>query len=270
MKMIHLFGYFMEREKNQEDTILAEIVRQTFADYICGKSLKEKADELTKARVEYEPGKCEWNKNRIHRMLTDRRYLGTGLYPPIVDKETFEKVQHIMAERNTQKNCKRETIFSTTIVPLVCGKCSYPTKRSHDSRKKNKIRFHCQNPDCKESYPVTDEQLWKRVWEQFQVLKVPKCLTAEEENHEIERLTNEIEQEMQYDSADFDSISKKIYRCAALKYRVNAPQMTESMDFSQMKPYSPIFIRELQRRVLAVRLYHNGEIELVPRFGKEG
>lgn len=138
--MIILFGYIMENGKNSIKNSDADIVRKSFTDYINSTSLKAKAEELTEDQIKYAPGKYDWNKNRVQRMLTDKRYLGTEQYPPIIDRETFDAVQKIMAERNTQKNCKREKIFSSSVVPLLCGKCGQPTERKYDHRWKNKTK----------------------------------------------------------------------------------------------------------------------------------
>ncbi len=128
------FGYIMQNGKIIVCKEQAAIYRQAVAGYISGVSLKNKADELTEKKVEYAAGKYMWNKNRVRRMLTDSIYLGTDTYPPLIDKETFDKVQEIMQSRNTQKGCAREKIFSSAVIPILCGKCGLPTKRRFDAR----------------------------------------------------------------------------------------------------------------------------------------
>lgn len=122
-----------------------------FREYIQGTSLKAKAEELSEDKIEYAPGKYTWNKNRVQRILTDQRYLGTDQYPPIIEESTFQEVQQIMAERNTQKGCNRQEVFSSSVIPILCGKCGHPVIRRYDARWKNTTKHYCTNPTAKRS-----------------------------------------------------------------------------------------------------------------------
>ena len=85
-------------------------------------------------------------------------------YPAIVDKETFDKVQEIMKSRNTQKNLNRQEVFSSTIIPIKCGKCGCDTVRRYEPRTKvPKIMHTCTNPECKSQYRITDDELREKI-----------------------------------------------------------------------------------------------------------
>ena len=147
--MIIPFGYTMENGRIEINRQQTETLRGIFREYIQGTSLKAKAEELSEDKIEYAPGKYTWNKNRVQRILTDQRYLGTDQYPSIIDESTFQEVQQIMAERNTQKGCNRQEVFSSSVIPILCGKCGHPVIRRYDARWKNTTKHYCTNPDCK-------------------------------------------------------------------------------------------------------------------------
>jgi hypothetical protein len=75
------YGYRIENGKAVVDETVAEQVKELYAGYLAGLSLKSAAE---KARI-----------NCYHatagKMLQNKHYLGDEFYPPIVDAETFEK-----------------------------------------------------------------------------------------------------------------------------------------------------------------------------------
>lgn len=256
------FGYMM---KNGE-TVLCEVqiavYRQATSDYIAGVSLKSKADELTEQKVEYAPGKYNWNKNRVQRMLTDPTYLGTETHPPIIDRETFDKVQEIMQSRNTQKGHQREKVFSSSVVPILCGKCGSSTNRRYDARWANNTVHICSNHECKATYAIGDETLWELVRIKIVAASEHEVEPSESIMTAIRRLTNEIKHDLQGLDVDADTLKNKIFECAALQYTALHMKRRESVDFTKMKPHSPVLIREIKKRVSAVMLDGTEEIRL--------
>lgn len=267
--MIIPLGYIMENGKFSVEANNAEIVRRIYADYISGTSLKVIAGQLVAGNVEYAPGKMEWNKNRIHRILTDKRYLGTEQYPGIVELEIFEAAQRTMAERNTQKDCKRQEIFSSSVVPIFCGRCGHLTKRRYDNRRKNTTRHYCQNPECPAVYAIPDERLWEMVLCALSEGETEAVKPLADLRPDIMRLNNEIEREMRSSDIDGEALQRKIYECAALQYQSVATATMESMDATKVIPYSPFFIQEVKRRVSAVELTDDDHIRLKLTAGKE-
>ena len=98
----------------------ADILRQIFADYIGGAFLKAIADRLTADKVEYLPGEYGWNKNRIKRIIEDKRYMGTEIYASIIDEDTFNRVQELREGRRRNTATGRESLFSGL---LYCADC---------------------------------------------------------------------------------------------------------------------------------------------------
>ena len=67
------------------------IVKQIFADYIGGENLKSIADSLMNRKIEYLPAETGWNKNRIKRIIEDKRYIGDNIYPNIIQEEILNR-----------------------------------------------------------------------------------------------------------------------------------------------------------------------------------
>lgn len=94
------FGYCMVNGKYALNAPEADAVREIFADYIGGKSLKTIATEM---QIPYNMGKAVWNKNMVCRVLENQKYIGENGYPQIITIEDFEQASRIKVERNTYR-----------------------------------------------------------------------------------------------------------------------------------------------------------------------
>ena len=82
------FGYRMEFGKVVADPDEARWVVYIYEQYILGESFKSLSDTLCGTGIRYDTDK-PWNKNMVARILQDRRYIGGGEYPKIIDDCTF-------------------------------------------------------------------------------------------------------------------------------------------------------------------------------------
>lgn len=212
------YGYEMKNGKYIPVKDEAEIIVTIFADYISGKSLKTIADELTENSVEYLPDKSIWNKNRVSRMLCDNRYLGTELYPQIIDEEIFSSAQKTKGSRNTQKECARETIISSAVVPILCGECGYKLRRINDKRYSFQQKRICDN--CKSVYRISDQCFAEMI---TNLLKSYEKLEPETESDdmEIKRLEKELSRNIVNPEFTNDRLRKMVYSLASVKYSHN-------------------------------------------------
>lgn len=101
------FGYCMVNGKYALNAPEAEAVRNIFAEYIGGKSLKNIAAEM---QIPYNSGKTIWNKNMVCRVLENTKYIGENGYPKIISNEDFEKASRIKSERNTYRKPATQAI----------------------------------------------------------------------------------------------------------------------------------------------------------------
>lgn len=83
------YGYVIRDGAAYIDEEQAEKVRKLFAGYISGLALQPAAE---KAGLYLYHGS-------VGRMLRNKRYLGDGYYPPIIDTETFNKAEEIRISR---------------------------------------------------------------------------------------------------------------------------------------------------------------------------
>lgn len=84
------FGYRMELGKVVIDPNEARWVVYIYEQYIQGESFKSLSDTLCGTGIRYDADKT-WNKNMVARILQDRRYIGGGEYPKIIDDCTFHR-----------------------------------------------------------------------------------------------------------------------------------------------------------------------------------
>ena len=82
------FGYRMNFGKVAIDPDEARWVVYIYEQYIQGESFKSLSDTLCGTGIHYDADK-PWNKNMVARILQDRRYIGDGEYPKIMDDCTF-------------------------------------------------------------------------------------------------------------------------------------------------------------------------------------
>lgn len=90
------FGYCIRGGEYAVNEQEADAIRQIFARYIGGDSLKTIAAKMT---VPYNACKPVWNKNMVSRVLENRRYLGENGYPTIISQEDFDTANQIKATR---------------------------------------------------------------------------------------------------------------------------------------------------------------------------
>jgi len=125
-------GYYVDEERRFHiDPEGAAVVREIFEMYASGKTVAEITKYLNAKQVKTSQGK-EFNKNSLHRLLRNKRYIGYYIYkdtetaggmPRIIEDELFERVQHIL-DRNKKAPARsrgREEYLLTT--KLFCGYC---------------------------------------------------------------------------------------------------------------------------------------------------
>lgn len=213
------FGYDVidgEIKRNPSETV---VVQQIFEDYIYGKSLKTIANELKYQRVEYLPGQYGWNKNRVSRILEDRRYLGTENIPEIITEEQFRNAAANRSIQNTQKDYHKDEVITAAVVPIVCGRCGGPAKRLNVKTSTYYQKHVCTIPGCMHEYLITDKRLNEMILALLLTadIQVPAQSTT---SMEIRRMEKEIERQLESPDADTQALRGMILDVAAEKYRL--------------------------------------------------
>ena len=92
------FGYQIYSGRITVNDSEADIVKYIFRAYIGGASFNDIKSNLLNRPVAYAVDKA-WNKNMIARILGDRRYVGTNVYPPILPRKEFEVAESIRTSK---------------------------------------------------------------------------------------------------------------------------------------------------------------------------
>ena len=87
------YGYKVDSGKVTPFDKEVIVIHRIFDEYIKGKGLKDIADELTTENIPIMEDMAVWSKNRIKRIITDKRYIGSDSYPSIFNDEVFVLAQ---------------------------------------------------------------------------------------------------------------------------------------------------------------------------------
>ncbi len=128
-----LLGYAVDADKKYViDPKYAPTVRLIFDLYANGKTMTEIITELNDRGLRTQRGN-PFTKNSLHRMIKNKKYIGTYEYngevsienavPAIIDKEIFYKVQELLAYNQKAAAHKKAKVDYLLVERLFCGKC---------------------------------------------------------------------------------------------------------------------------------------------------
>lgn len=259
------YGYEMQNGVIIISAKEADTVKRIFREYLNGDNLKIIAERLTEKQVEFLPGEYGWNKNRIKRMIEDKRYIGDNFYPAIVDEDVFKRAN---AEKNNRRT-NAEPIITTEKKILVhkvqCANCENKLFHNTNSKLKNSELWYCKTKDCKFSVYMTVAELEHEITEILNLLiSTPKFTEYEETDIQTEpsleiiRMENEIERQLESIDFDKNEIQNMILQCAAKKYDEckSVRHITERLkaDFEQSSPLSAFNAELFDRTVTAITI----------------
>lgn len=198
----------------------AVIVQSIFEGYKSGLSYQTIADDLRARKVNYLENRYDWNKNRVKRILENKKYIGMSQMPRLIEEELFNEVQELIQNKTSSY---RETPFEVIILRklLFCDVCKRPLSRyiTH-----NRDVWKCENPECRVSVP-------KRVLEKA-LLTVQSKITNEHDNlkpvvsdhssikvdENIVALKESLKSEMNKSNLDEEKIKELIFESAKTVY----------------------------------------------------
>ena len=263
------FGYHYQNGVLVVHPQESQTVRAVFAAYINGEPLSKIAAHLTAKLVEYLPGRWQWDKARVKRILDNTKYIGEGDFPPIIKERDFQMAHQKKENANTNRQPVDEDVklFKRFV---HCHHCGDLMVRRMDSRFEKPVIWKC--PVCGYFLPLQDEEFKRRVF-LLQKKLVEKPLLAEKKEEEIptpslevRRLTNEIYRKLDSGNFSEDELVTLALQCAAENYdtitsvRHIADRLTATL--LHARPLSA-FDRELfQRTVSEIHLTRKGEILL--------
>ena len=196
------------------DPEAAAVVREIYERYASGETVAEITKDLNARQIKTAHGK-EFNKNSLHRILRNKRYIGVYLYkdmeipggmPRIIEDELFERVQHIL-NKNKQApgrtRGKEEYLLTTK---LFCGYCrEMMTGYGGTSRNKNAYHYYsCKNSRKK----LCDKKIVQKEKIEDRVVSVCRKLLTDEN---IEKISKSVADACQ---ADYDGSGVKRIKTA--------------------------------------------------------
>ena len=244
-------------------------MQAVFAAYLSGEPLSKIAAHLTAKLVEYLPGRWQWDKARVKRILDNTKYIGEGDFPPILKERDFQMAHRKKESANTNRQPMDEDIklFKSLV---HCHHCSGLMVRRMDSRFEKPVTWKC--PVCGYFLPLQDEEFKQRVF-LLQKRLIDNPLLAEKEEAgipvpslEVRRLTNELYRKLDSGNFSEDELVNLALECAVKNYDTitSARHITDRLTATLLHAGSlSTFDRELfERTVSEIHLTRKGKILL--------
>ena len=247
----------------------SQTVQAVFAAYLSGEPLSKIAAHLTAKLVEYLPGRWQWDKARVKRILDNTKYIGEGDFPPIIKERDFQMAHRRKESTNINRQPVDEDIKLFKCL-VHCHHCSGLMVRRMDSRFEKPVIWKC--PQCGYFLPLPDEEFKQRVF-LLQKKLVEKPLLAEKEEEElpvpsleVRRLTNELYRKLDSGNFSEDELVNLALQCAAKNYdAITSARHTTDRLTATLIHAGPLsdFDRELfERTVSEIHLTRKGKILL--------
>ena len=262
------FGYYYQNGVLVVHPQESQTVRAVFAAYLSGEPLSKIAAHLTAKLVEYLPGRWQWDKARVKRILDNTKYIGNGEYPPIIKEKDFQMAHQQKESANTNRQPVDEDVKLFKGL-THCHHCGAPMVRRMDSRMAHPVTWKC--PACDYFLPLPDEEFKHRVFLLQQRLVAKPLLTEKEEeipvtSMEARRLTNEIFRKLDSGVYSEDELVNLALQCAAKNYEAisSARHITERLTATLLHagPLSAFDRTLFETTISEIHLTRKGEILL--------
>ena len=270
------FGYEMQNGIIQINDTEMQTVIWIFTEYLNGKNMKNIAESLAARKIEYLPDTYAWNKNRIKRMIEDRRYTGSEIYPQIISQNIFRQANTAKENRRTTKNYIVDSSNKPFVYTVKCACCGTAMIHRTDRRAKKSEQWHCSSEKCGARIYMKIEELKKLVTDLINEI-IANLALAEQEIEETEMpseiriMESEINRMIEQSDLNKDEIQNRILECAAKKYEycTDKAHITERLkaDFEKTSPLSDFSMDIFIKTVSAVMVDTNAQISIVLKNG---
>lgn len=265
-----LYGYQVEDGKTKIKTDEAEIVKEVFSLYISGKTLDTIASFLNSRNVAYFQDEVRWNKNIINRMIENKKYMGTDIYPTIISSTTFQQAEKV----KSQKSCKQKK-QSAEVELLrkicVCGECGNRFKRVNTWGTREK--WLC-SAGCSCSTYIDDAYLINEVTRIFNsAIENPDTLRASPTSYykpkkEVISQENELLHLYEQPNTSFSVAAKSIFALASARFdccHYDKGEVSDELirNVSQLSTLKKMDEKAIKKNIKQVRICPDGKIEAV-------
>lgn len=244
----------------------SKVLKRIYAAYLDGSSMLTIAEQLNREKIEYRDGVTGWNKGRLKHLIDNPRYLGTEVYPQIIEQAAYEEIQRTKHSRNTQKDTdKAQEIFRLT-VPVRCPTCGSLMRRRHDSRCKCQERWTCENTACHLRIEIPDDELLTALAELLGTVTADRITlpaeTSYEPSDEVIRLNNEISRMLDMAEIDKAMLRSKIEECFRQKYKELGNGCCAVQRLKAEVGSTADIAERLNRAISEIRLYSDKTAEI--------
>jgi len=191
------YGYRFEKGQPVIDQEEAKAIREIYGQYAQGQTFQGIAQSLIKARIPYSGDKPCWNKNNIKRIIENRKYIGEGGYPPILEPEVFRTVRSI--HKSKTANWRKPSGDPSGILwdRLRCGVCGGRMLRNGSpASTKGICQLRCENRECGNTLDIPLARLhtvvFKRLGDQLRQKAEQNDVQEYQPSSEVIRLNNAI------------------------------------------------------------------------------
>jgi hypothetical protein len=261
------YGYKVENGATAVHDEEAEIIRRIYRQYANGLSYKSIARELTAEDTRYMPDKPEWNKNMVARILQNQQYLGSGRYPAIIDVALRSSAEQV---RKPYTHTEPREVKS--LKPLmVCAVCGHPVRRRLKAN--GSERWFCEGDPNHIALSVTDSILLESIAAlQTTLAEYPQTADTDYQRGkqvsiETIRLQNEIDQMLQFEESDEDSIKTKIMELAAKQYALIDGADENQLEGKEKPTGTSLNMTLLTQAVSAIRIGQTKATALILKDG---
>lgn len=211
------FGYLLENGNITLHAQESPVVKQIFASYLQGASLKAIADVIEIPYSEASPG---WSKCKVKRVLDNVRYTGYCGYPAIIETDDFKTAQRLKSDKNT---CIPAPLGDDVQILKPVVRCQICGRRLIRHIHPYGERWRCV-PECENTSSLLDADLTNAVAaildfiaQNVDVLQSDSC-ESRSSTLAVTKLQNEINREMGKVKQDADHLRILLLQCAAAKY----------------------------------------------------
>lgn len=245
----------------------SKVLKRIYAAYLDGSSMLTIAEQLNREKIEYRDSVTGWNKGRLKHLIDNTKYLGTEVYPPIIDQATYEKIQKTKYGRNTQKNMdKAQDIFKLT-VPVRCPSCGDRMRRRHDSRCKCQERWTCENTACRLRIEIPDAELLTALADLLGTVTADSITLPVESPYEpsaeVIRLNNEIGRMLDMAEIYKTVLRSKMTECFRQKYKELGNECCAVQRLKAEVGSTADIAERLNRTVSEIRLYTDKTADII-------
>jgi len=181
-------GYKIEEKRIVIDLETAPVVKCIFDMYIAGNTMAQIIRYLNENQIKTSRGNA-YNKNSLHRILTNKRYIGVYTYkdteapngiPRIIDDTTFEQAQILMSKNRKApgraKSLEESYILTTK---LFCGHCEAAVTGVSGTSRNGSLHQYYQCVTNRRRGDCKKKNVQKTYIEDLVVNKVKNLLTDE-------------------------------------------------------------------------------------------